>query len=141
MNLRKISLATKLGKLEGYVKIITGLQKEVNKKRFLNDDFVQKTIERYLQLALEAVLDIADHVVNEYAFEKGETYRDVILILGKNKVLPEKFAKKFSPAAGFRNILVHNYISLNAEKVFNHFKKDAGDIRKFMQYVVRFIEG
>lgn len=139
MNLRKISLASKLGKLEEYVKTISKLQKEVDKKRFLNEEFIQRAIERSLQLGLEAVLDIADHVINEYGFEKAETYKDVILVLGKNNVIPETFAKKISPAAGFRNILVHNYVSLDANKVFEHFKKDAGDIKRFMQYIVRYI--
>lgn len=139
MTIRKVSLATKLGKLEQFIKAIKNLQKTINRKKFLDDDFIQKTVERYLQLALEACIDIADHIINEYRFEKGETYRSTFLVLGKEKVLPEKFAEDFSRATGFRNILVHGYIDLDEKKVFEHFKKDAGDIEKFVKYIVKYI--
>lgn len=139
MTIRKISLAVKLGKLEQFVKVIKKLQKTIDRKKFLDDDFIQKTIERYLQLAIEACIDIADHIINEYRFEKGESYKSTFLILGKEKVLPAKFAEEFSRATGFRNILVHGYIDLDKNKVFEHFKKDAGDIEKFMKYIVKYI--
>lgn len=138
MTIRKVSLATKLGKLEQFVRVIKKLQKTIDKKKFFDDDFIQKTIERYLQLTLEACIDIANHIINEYRFEKGESYKSIFLVLGKEKVLPTKFAEEFSRAAGFRNILVHGYIDLDEKKVFEHFKKDAGDIEKFMKYIVKY---
>lgn len=40
---------------------------------------VRRIIERYLQLAIEAVLDISDQIINENALRKPEEYKDAIL--------------------------------------------------------------
>lgn len=137
MILRRISIFTKLSKLEELIKAIKKLQKLVDRKKFLTDDIVRKAIERYLQLAIEAVLDISDQVINEKGYRKPEDYKDGILILAENKILPKKFAENFSKAAGFRNILVHDYVDLDQEKIYQHFKEDSGDIEKFMKYVIK----
>lgn len=137
MILRRVSIFTKLSKLEELVKSIKKLQNLVDRKKFLTDDIVRKAIERYLQLAIEATLDIADQIINEEGFRKPEDYKENIIILGENKILPKNFAYKFSAAAGFRNILVHDYIKLDNEKIFEHFKNDAKDIEKFMKYIIK----
>lgn len=52
MILKKISLTTKLGKLETLTKSLEVLQKKVDKKKFLSDNMIQKAIERLLQQAI-----------------------------------------------------------------------------------------
>lgn len=139
MILRRVSLTTKLAKLKELTRALKQLQGKIDKKKFLSDDIVQKAVERYLQLAIEAVLDISDHIITDYNLKKPEDYRETILILGENKILPLKFAQKFSHAAGFRNILVHDYVALDLNKVYGHLKKDLKDFDSFLRYVAKYL--
>lgn len=140
MILYKISLSAKIAKLQELIKKIRILQGRVDLKQFLTDDVVRSAVERYLQLALEAVLDIADQVIGEQDFRKPEDYKDNILILAENKVIPQAFAKRFALAAGFRNILVHDYLKLDYEKVYQHFKEDTRDLEQFLKYIARYLK-
>lgn len=139
MILRRISLTTKLAKLKELTKALKHLQTTIDKKKFLSSDIVQKAVERYLQLAIEAVLDISDHLITDYDLRKPEDYKETILILGENKILPQKFAEKFSHSAGFRNILVHDYIDLDLEKVYGHLKNDLGDFTRFLKHIAAYL--
>lgn len=140
MILRRVTLAAKLARLEEFVKYLKKLQNMVDRKRFLTDDIVRSAIERKLQVSLEAVLDICDHVINEKGFRKPEDYKDNIYVMCENGVLLKEFGEKFSGVAGFRNILVHDYVEIDNEKVYQHFKNDAGDIEKFMRHVVKYLK-
>lgn len=140
MMLRYVSLSQKISQLEEICRSIQKLQREITRKKFLTDDIIQKAIERYLQIALEAVIDISDHVINDVGLRKPVDYKDAILILGEGEILSKTFAQKFSHAAGFRNILVHDYVDIDPKKVFDHFKNDSKDIKVFIRSVVRYIE-
>lgn len=137
---QKLTLVQKIAELQQFVKILRTLQKKINRKQFLSEDFVRRAVERYLQLAIEATLDISDQIINEEGLRKPKEYRDNILILGEQGILPKSFAVRFAHAAGFRNILVHDYVRLNKEKVYEHFKKDAVDIEKFIKAVLIYLK-
>lgn len=135
----KLTLAEKISRLKEFLKALRLLQKTVDRKKYFSEDMVRRTVERYLQLALEAAFDIADQIINEEKLRKPQEYRDTMLILGEHKILPKEFAFRFAGAAGFRNVLVHDYVKLDDQKVFEHFKKDAGEIEKFVQYAVKYL--
>lgn len=137
---QKLTIAQKITELQQFAKTLRELQKKINRKQFLTEDFMRRAVERYLQLAIEAALDIADQIINEEGLRKPKEYRDNILILGEKGILSKKFADQFSYAAGFRNILVHDYVRLDKEKVYEHFKKDAADIEKFIKFVLVYLK-
>jgi uncharacterized protein YutE (UPF0331/DUF86 family) len=45
------------------------------------------------------------------------------MILGEARILSMDFAKNIAPIAGFRNVLVHEYLKLDWELVFKNLKK------------------
>lgn len=137
---QKLTLSQKIAELQQLTKTLRLLQKKINRKQFLAEDFIRRAIERYLQLAIEATLDISDQIINEENLRKPTEYKDNILILGEQGILPKNFAVRFSRAAGFRNILVHDYVRLDKEKVYEHFKKDAADIEKFIKAVLIYLK-
>lgn len=69
-----------------------------------------------------------------------ETYKDVMLWLGKKKIVPEKFAQRLSKMAGLRNILVHEYLTVDIRRVWNVLRKNLTDFKKFSEYIYRHIE-
>ncbi len=51
---------------------------------------------------------------------KPRDYYESILRLGELDVLPADFAKRLAPLAGFRNILVHEYLVVDWDKVYRN---------------------
>ncbi len=134
------SLSTKIEQLKKITAELEKLQKKINKKEFLSSHMARWAIERGLQLSLEATLDIASHIIGEMEFGKAENYKENFEILAREKILPVSFAKKFKGAAGFRNILVHDYVDVDPKKVYEHFKNDSKDIKKFVNYVSKWLK-
>ncbi len=101
----------RLEKLKEYVSILETLQSTSEEE--LKTDVIKKgAIERYLQLAIEACIDIAELIISNRRFKTPETARDAIEILGEEGIISKEFADRFSKAVGFRNILIHDYLEI-----------------------------
>jgi len=135
---RVTQINEKLAMLRGYVKILKNFEK-VSASDLLKDEIKRGAIERYLQLAAEVVLDVAGQLIAEFRFRTPEEYKESILILGEEGVLPKKFAKDFSGIAGFRNILVHDYLKIDYRQVVDKLNNRLGDFEKFAKAVAKYL--
>ncbi len=132
-------VANRLNTLRKYVDILRGYQSKSLED--IEKDFTLKgAIERYLQVAIECALDIGEIIIAAEGFRKPETYREVIEILGKEGVLPQDFAIRFAPAAGFRNILVHAYSDIDVRKLYEFLQERLEDFDTFAMYISRYLE-
>ena len=130
---------SRLAKLRGYNKILEELSLE-NEKEFIKNYKIYGLAERYLHLAIESVLDIGNHLISRLELKKPDTYQEIFIILGKNSIIPEEFSEKIAKMAGFRNILVHDYLDIDESIVYNHLKEDLGDFKEFIKYIVEYLE-
>ena len=53
--------------------------------------------------------------------------------------MPQDFAQKLAPMAGFRNILVHEYLDLDWDEVYQHLKQ-LEDLYRFMDHIKHWIK-
>lgn len=65
---------------------------------------------------------------------KPTDYYEAILIMGELGVLPVDFSQHLAPIAGFRNILVHEYISVDWDQVYKHLQR-LEDLDRFRDLV------
>ncbi len=108
----------------------------------LKDNYeLRSAIERNFQVAIEAALDIAEVIISEEGFEKPEDYRGAILTLGREGVLPARFARRFAPAASFRNLLVHAYADVDVERLHGYLVKELKDFDEFARHVGEYLRG
>ena len=136
INLNTIN--SRISKIRGYIKILKEL-KDNNKDDFISNYKIYGLAERYLQLSIECLLDISNHIISRLEIKKPETYQDIFIILGINSIIPEKFAKKLAKMAGFRNILVHGYTNIDETIVYNHLQDEIPDFDKFIKYILKFL--
>ncbi len=129
----------KLKYLQEYTEFLNKYR-NITKNRLEEDYLIKSAIERNLQLALESVIDISEIIISEENIRKPEEYKEVILLLAELKILTEKFAKKFSPAIGLRNILVHQYTKIDTGKLHKHLKEDLEDFNKFAEAIIKYLE-
>lgn len=134
---RVVQINEKLNTLKEYLGILKGFGM-VTVEDLNKDPIKRGAIERYLQLSAEVVIDIAGQLIAELGFRTPNDYKESILILGEEKILPDEFAKEFSAVASFRNILVHEYLDIDYNKVvenLNHLE----DFEKFSQAVAKYL--
>ena len=77
----------------------------------------RKGVERVLQEAIEAALDINAHVIAEHGLDVPDDYYGGFLALAPLNILPDDLARALAPSAGLRNRLVHEYEGLDDVKV------------------------
>ena len=110
-----------------------------DKKELLEDPYLQDIIERNLEVIAQSVIDIANRIISIEDLEKPLDYYDAIMRLGEAGILAPEFAKKLAPIAGFRNILVHDYLDIDWDEVYNNLHQ-LNDISEFMKRIKDWIK-
>lgn len=82
---------------------------------FTNQDAVILNIER----ACQAAIDIGNRLVRIKNLGLPQSNRDTFLKLEQNKIISPEMSKNLQAMAGFRNLAVHNYGSLNIDVVID----------------------
>jgi uncharacterized protein YutE (UPF0331/DUF86 family) len=81
-------------------------------------DFRQAWLaERGLQLAAEIALDIGNHILSAHFGVSASDYEDVLTQLAACSVIDADLRERFRGLGGFRNLLVHGYLKLDANRV------------------------
>ena len=100
---------------------------------------MQDIIERNLEVAAQAVIDIANRIISIELLEKPRDYYEAIIRLGEAEIVPLDFAQKLAPIAGFRNILVHDYMDINWDEVYNNLQQ-LDDLSQFMNHIRKWMK-
>ncbi|MDP2924638.1 MAG: DUF86 domain-containing protein [Candidatus Omnitrophota bacterium] len=130
---------SKLEKLQEYVGYLKDYRKRAIEE-LKRDHTFQGAVLRYLQLAIECVIDMGELLISELKLRKPAEVREVIKILAENKIIPDNFAKRFASVAGFRNILVHEYTDIDLNKVYNHLQNDLRDFDFYAKCIAQYIK-
>lgn len=84
--------------------------------------------------AIEAALDVAQHVCAAEGWGPPPTNADAMGILGSRGVMDQQLAGRLRQAVGFRNVLVHEYVDVDDAVVLSRLQ-DLGDLRDFARSV------
>jgi uncharacterized protein YutE (UPF0331/DUF86 family) len=89
-----------------------------------------------LQRAVQAVIDLATHIVASEGLGLPDTIKDNFNLLYEGKIIHSELAKRMEGMVGFRNIAVHNYESLNEEILKSILGKHLADLEEFYATVL-----
>jgi len=89
--------------------------------------------EHYLRRSLEGILTIGTHFLSRLPV-KTKDYQEIIITLGKQKIIPKDFAEKNKKLAGYRNRLVHMYWEVSEEEMHQVINEHLNDLDKFCEY-------
>jgi uncharacterized protein YutE (UPF0331/DUF86 family) len=130
--LRRMSLLdTYLEQLAGY--------RSISVDEYRADWKTQRVIERTLHLAIEACMDVADHLVADRRLRVPETGADTFDILTEAGLLPQLLGPALASMVGFRNILVHDYAGIDPALVVGGLHDDLSDLEQFRDIVAAVI--
>lgn len=105
-----------------------------------SDEGVDWTVLHGLQICIQAVLDISAHLIAGSGEAVPDQYRSGISELSRLKILPAEFAERIAAMAGFRNILVHQYLDVDMEIVKHILDDRLDDFEAFGQYIQRYLD-
>jgi uncharacterized protein YutE (UPF0331/DUF86 family) len=125
-----VLITKRLGKLRDYVGLLRVLR-DRTREDFVKDPFVIGNAERYLQLAIQVVLDICNHIVADDRLGQVEEYRDAIRLLGQRDYLDPGLTQRLLPMAGLRNILVHDYLEVDRARIHALLQDCLEDFEQF----------
>ena len=96
----------------------------------------KRICERYFEIIVEALVDLAYLTINENKFKSPENDEQAFDILKENKVISNELAEKLKSAKGMRNIIAHEYGKVDDELVFGAVKNelimDSGEFIKLV---------
>jgi len=93
-------------------------------------------LERAVHRIAEAMLDICRHLVAVYSLGIVESYGEYPKRLAQAGKMPKELAKELTRIAGLRNILVHRYLEINLNKLYEAAREIAMRIApKFIEWV------
>ena len=107
----------RLNKLEEYLSILHGLRK-YSFSEFIEDPERYGSAERFLQLAIEAITDLGNHVVADLELGVVNWYSDIPKILAENEYIDAELRERWIQIIGFRNVLVHDYLDIDRKIVY-----------------------
>lgn len=99
-------VAKRLALIESCVRDLRELSRP---KEISRDVREERFVEHTLQIAVQAALDVASHIVSDERLGEPRTNRDLFDLLARAGIVEEKLAATLRDMAGFRNILVHGY--------------------------------
>jgi uncharacterized protein YutE (UPF0331/DUF86 family) len=102
------------------------LRTDVRERRF---------VEHTLQVAIQAALDVASHIVSDDRLGEPETNRELFDLLARAGRIPPALAATLRDMAGFRNVIVHGYQDVDLGVVEDVLRNHLGDLLAFVAAV------
>jgi len=122
-------IAKKLAEIETYV---AQLRVHGKPEDITRDVVQERFIEHTLQIAIQAALDVAAHIVSDDRLGEPRSQREMFEILAHNHWISDAMQRTLSDVVGFRNVVVHGYDAVDLEVVREIAERHVGDLLSFV---------
>ncbi len=86
----------RIAKIREYVALLRKIRGMADERRFASDPLIYGNAERYLQLAIQAVLDVSNHIVADLGANLPADNKELFDLLAKRKIVPARLARKLA---------------------------------------------
>lgn len=124
-------IENKISSIRKYLKILKGYQK-YSRKEIESNVNIRGMTERYLYLACQATIDLAEAVIAFKQFRKPTTMGENFDILNEEKIISNELTEKMVKLTGFRNVITHDYTKINYDIVYDVLHNRLKDIENFI---------
>ncbi len=103
---------------------------------YMQDMKTKAACERYFEKITEAMVDLAFLIIKDKGLKQPEDDKEAFDTLAKEKIISEELAEKLKNAKGMRNIIAHQYGSVDEGIVFHSITKElVEDAENFLKSV------
>jgi uncharacterized protein YutE (UPF0331/DUF86 family) len=135
--LDKERILAKIDELEGYLAELRTVAPE-NLKEYERIE-KKRSCERLLQLCIECVIDICRILVSGLRLGLPADENDLFEKLNRKGIFSSAMTRLLRQMRGFRNILVHDYASVDDELVFQYVKTHLRDFEKIRKEILKIL--
>ena len=139
-------MALKRGVIESRLKELDRVVSQLNKYCDLQPDAMKQdlekrwVIERGLEAGAQLVLEIADQILSNHFGNYCETYEGTLSGLFEKNVISEDLYRQIKGLGGMRNILVHQYVQVDLDIVFQGYHKSLKVFPLFAEEIMGWID-
>ena len=128
----------KLSQIDTYLNQINEFSK-ISLSRYKTDWKTERIVERTLQILIEVCIDIANHIISDKGMRLPTGYADTFKVLAENKVIGKKLSEELEKMAKFRNVVVHQYETIDPTIVVSILHRNLGDLEKYKKAIVQYL--
>jgi len=132
-------LRVRLRKLNDTVKDLRELPRQTLEE-YLQDRQRQAVVERWLQIGAQICIDTGASLIAELGLKAPDELSNIFTTLGEAGVIPKRLTSRIVGITRFRNILVHEYLTIDPVIVYERWTKGLGDFDDFGRAIIEFIE-
>ena len=127
-------VAKKLARIETCVSELRDL---ATPERLFTDIREQRFVEHTLQIAIQAALDVAGHIVSDKRLGEPRANRELFDLLERHVWIDAPLAASLRSMVGLRNVLVHGYDEVDLTIVRDVLTNHLVDLEEFVEAVRR----
>ncbi|MDR3585384.1 MAG: DUF86 domain-containing protein [Desulfosporosinus sp.] len=86
--------------------------------------------ERCLQLAIECLINIGNHIISDQGLRAPKDYADIFNVLSENNIVLMEDVLTLKQMVQFRNRLVHVYWDIEPKILWQIIQEELGDIKR-----------
>jgi len=132
-------MPARLQRLEANVRELQRFRQTYALETINRDLHLQWALRYGLLEAIQIVIDISCHVVSRKNLGTPATYAECIELLHRAGYLDDNLASVLSGMIGLRNILVHEYASIQIERLYGLLDR-LDDFRDFARQIGRYLQ-
>jgi uncharacterized protein YutE (UPF0331/DUF86 family) len=131
-----VKLVSEMRKAVGHLKSLG----EIGREAFVGDPDKIGSAKYHFIVAIEAAIDICNHIISQNGYRSPEDYADTFQVLSEQGAFDRAFTGDLREMAKFRNRLTHLYWEVDDEQVYDILRQKLGDFKEFLDALSVFLE-
>ena len=132
----------KIKEIEEYsAELFSAIPANLELENYKKDFRIKAVCERYFEKIIEAAVDLAFLIIKDKKLKIPEEDAGAFDILANENIIPSELAQKLKEAKGMRNIIAHEYGTVDDEIVFNSITEELEkDVRELIKDIKKTIK-
>ena len=128
----RVAIENRISSARKYLAILERY-KRYSSEEIEHDVDIRGMVERYLYLAVQSAINIAEAMISQKKLRKPTTMSEAFLILEEEGLIGRELSVRLTGMVGFRNIIAHDYEELDYDIVFDVLHNRQKDIEYFIE--------
>ena len=133
-------ITNKLMQIDEFLELLNQIG-STKEDQFVNDKILIGSAKYYLQVSIEACLDVANHIIASERLRAPKDYADSFSVLNETGFISTELCVKLRQIAKFRNRLVHLYSEIDNNYIYGFIRNDLNDFLLFKKAITKRLKG
>ena len=112
---------------------------QLSVKNFLSDRHKISSAKYNFVVAIEAAIDICNHIIAKNRYRSPEDYADTFRVMNEVGAFSIDLSEKLQKMARFRNRLIHIYWEVDNQEMYRIMSEELKDFDEFIEALKKFI--